>query len=262
MSRCSLLLTLPLILVACGHAHQEPAGPTRTTLAQVTSDGLAAELSSTAALSTGLSTVWLTLSENGQLVTDATVTLLPEMTMPDRKHACPVVGDVTHEGLGIYRGQLVFQMPSGDTGTWSLAAKVVRGGRETLVRFDSLAIGDSGLSRSFTVANAAMPTMPTRYVMSVSFPEGKKVGLNPVVVTLHRMKDMMTFPAVDDATVEMVPEMPAHGHGSPNNVAPASKGAGRYEGVVNFTMPGEWKTTFTVSSAGSVMQTFAIDLML
>jgi hypothetical protein len=56
--------------------------------------------------------------------------------------------------------------------------------------------------------------------------------------------------------------MTAHRHGSPHNLPPASKGAGRYEGVVNFTMPGEWKTTFTVSSAGAVMQTVVIDLKL
>jgi hypothetical protein len=262
MSRWSLLVTLPLALTACGHAAPDPTAPTRTSLAQTSTEGLTAELSSTAALSTGLSTVWLTLTERGQPVTDATVTLLPEMTMPDRKHACPVVGDVVHEGGGVYRGQVVFQMPSGDTGTWSLGAKVTRAAAERLVRFDALAIADSGLSRSFTVANPATPAMPTRYVMSVSFPEGKKVGLNPVLVTLHRMKDMMTFPAVDDATLEMVPEMPAHGHGSPNNVAPTSKGAGRYEGTVNFTMPGEWKTTFTLKAADTVMQTVVIDLML
>lgn len=241
-----------LFFVACGPAAVTP--PPRTVLGTATADGLGGELSSTTALSMGLSTVYLKLSENGAPVTDATVMLMPKMTMPGKAHACPVVGEVVHEGEGVYRGQLVFQMASNDTGTWSLGAKVTRAGVERTLAFD-VVVGDGAFVHAFTVADPNNAAMMTRYVMSVSFPEGKKVGLNPVLVTLHRMKDMMTFPAFDDATVEMVPEMPAHGHGSSNNVAPTLVSPGRYQGTVNLTMPGEWKLTFTLKAAGAVMTT-------
>lgn len=253
MRRLSLVSSL-LALVACGpEVVTQP--PARLVLASTTGDSLDAELASTASLGTGLTTVWLQLKDHGAPVTDATVTLQPLMTMPTKSHACPVVGDVVHEGNGVYRGQLVFQMPSADMGTWSLSAKVVRGGVASKLAFDALAVGDSGLARSFVAGDA-------KYVMSVSHPEALKVGMNPVVVTLHRMQDMMTFPAFDEAAFEMVPEMPAHGHGSSNNVSPTFVAPGRYEGQVNFTMPGEWKTTFTVKAAGALMTTKAFDTTL
>ncbi|MBL8936867.1 MAG: FixH family protein [Archangium sp.] len=254
MRRLSLVSSL-LALVACGPEPVTQQPPARLVLASTSVALFDAELASTATLGTGLTTVWLTLRDHGAPVTDATVTLQPLMTMPTKSHACPVVGEVVHEGNGVYRGQLVFQMPSADMGTWSLSAKVLRGGAESKLTFDALAVGDSGLARSFVASDV-------KYVMSVSYPEALKVGLNPVVVTLHRMQDMMTFPAFDDATLEMVPEMPAHGHGSSNNVAPVLKAPGRYEGVVNYSMLGDWKTTFTVKAAGAVMTTVSIDTKL
>jgi len=39
----------------------------------------------------------------------------------------------------------------------------------------------------------------------------------------------------------MEPEMPAMGHGSPNNVNPVAIGNGHYKGKVNFTMTGLWQ---------------------
>lgn len=255
MRRLISLVSSLLALVACGPEAVTQQPPARLVLASTSVAPFDAELASTAALSTGLTTVWLTLKDQGKPVTDATVMLMPVMTMPTKSHACPVVGETVHEGNGVYRGQLVFQMPSADMGTWSLSAKVVRGGVESKLTFDALAVGDSGLARSFVSGDA-------KYVMSVSYPEALKVGLNPVVVTLHRMQDMMTFPAFDDATLEMVPEMPAHGHGSSNNVAPTLKAPGRYEGVVNFSMLGDWKTMFTVKSATGVMTTQSIDTKL
>lgn len=259
MHRLSSLVVV-LALVACGPAATTPE-PQRTVLGSATVDTLSGQLSSNAALTMGLATVWLKLSDDGAPVTDATLTLLPVMTMPTKSHACPVVGEVVHEGQGVYRGQLVFQMASSDQGTWTLTAKVLRGGVEKKLSFD-VVVGDGATVHAFTVADPANAAMMKRYVMSVSFPDGAKVGLNKVLVTLHRMQDMMTFPAVDDASFEMVPEMPAHGHGSPNNVAPTLVAPGRYEGTVNFTMPGEWKTTFTVKAAGAVMTSKAFDTLL
>ncbi|MBL8921401.1 MAG: FixH family protein [Myxococcaceae bacterium] len=258
MHRLSSLF-LVLVLAACGPAPSTPAP--RTVLGTATVDTLSGELSTSARLSMGLSTVWMKLTDNGAPVTDAAVMLMPVMTMPTKSHACPVVGEVVHQGGGVYRGQLVFQMASADMGTWTLGVKVTRGGVEKKLSFD-VVVGDGSSVHSFTVADPNNAAMMKRYVMSVSFPEGAKVGLNKVLVTLHRMQDMMTFPAFDDASFEMVPEMPAHGHGSPNNVAPTLVAPGRYEGTVNFTMPGEWKTTFTVKAAGAVMTSKAFDTTL
>lgn len=40
--------------------------------------------------------------------------------------------------------------------------------------------------------------------------------------------------------VQIEPDMPSMGHGSPGNQHPMPVGDGRYQGLVNFTMPGPW----------------------
>jgi hypothetical protein len=62
--------------------------------------------------------------------------------------------------------------------------------------------------------------------------------------------DMMNFPADDSYTMEITPEMPSMGHGSPNNVNPTNTGNGHYKGKVNFTMTGEWKVNVLVKKDG------------
>ena len=51
----------------------------------------------------------------------------------------------------------------------------------------------------------------------------------------------MSFPAVNDLTVAIEPEMPSMDHGSPNNIDPTLLEAGHYKGRVNFTMTGWWR---------------------
>ena len=49
--------------------------------------------------------------------------------------------------------------------------------------------------------------------------------------------------------------MPSMNHGSPNNVDPASTGAGIYKGEVNFTMTGYWqvKLDFFTASQDTII---------
>lgn len=56
----------------------------------------------------------------------------------------------------------------------------------------------------------------------------------------------MNFPPVSDLTVEITPEMPSMGHGSPNNVNPVYIENGHYKGKVNFTMTGDWRIHLTL----------------
>lgn len=253
MTRKSPLVVLALALAsACGPA---PAAEKRSALGTATAETLSGELASTAAPATGLTTVWLSLTESGAPVTDATLTLMPKMTMSSMSHACPVVGEVVSEGQGVYRAQLVFQMASSETDTWKLDVKVERPGKDAKVLSYPLTVADSGLARVFTVKDPSNESMSTKYVMSFSVDGAPKVGLNTAVITLHTMKDMMTFVPFDTATLEMVPEMPSMGHGSSNNVAPTLKSPGRYEGTINFSMMGEWKTTVTVKSGDALLST-------
>ncbi len=256
---CRLSPLLLLGLAACG-AGEPP--PTPTTVATASQGTLTGELKAVGALSTGLSTVWVDLRDQGAAVKDATLTLMPLMTMPTQQHACPVVGDVVADGEGSWKGQLVFQMASDEMDTWSLGVKVERPGQDPLTLDFPLSVADSGLASVFSVPDPNDASKSTKYVMSFSVDGQPKVGLNTAVVTLHTMVDMMTFAPFDAATLEMVPEMPAMGHGSSGNLAPTLVSPGRYEGRVNFSMKGEWKTTLSVTSHDVQMTSASFDLVL
>jgi hypothetical protein len=121
--------------------------------------------------------------------------------------------------------------------------------------FDHLTVADTGRAKSFTVTDPATSST-TKYLASLNFKAAPKVGLNPIIVTLHRMQDMMTFAPVDDAAFALDPQMPSMGHGSPGSVNPTLTSSGRYEGQLSFSMAGDWETTVTVTTrAGAPLGT-------
>ena len=67
---------------------------------------------------------------------------------------------------------------------------------------------------------------------------------------------MMTFPAEDNFSITMTPEMPSMGHGSPNNVNPVLTKNGHYKGKVNFTMTGDWRINLVLNKEGKSTTTF------
>ena len=63
------------------------------------------------------------------------------------------------------------------------------------------------------------------------------------------------WPALNGLTVEIDPQMPSMGHGSPNNENPLFLDNGHYEGAVNFTMGGYWEVNLLFKDAnGNVMK--------
>ena len=54
--------------------------------------------------------------------------------------------------------------------------------------------------------------------------------------------------------VEIDPQMPTMGHGSPNNVNPVHMEMGHYVGKVNFSMGGYWEINVKIKDAsGNVL---------
>ena len=55
---------------------------------------------------------------------------------------------------------------------------------------------------------------------------------------------------IDDATLTVDPQMPAHGHGSTEDPVVEGRGDGRYDAFpVTFQMPGTWVVTVTALAA-------------
>ena len=77
--------------------------------------------------------------------------------------------------------------------------------------------------------------------------------MNDFEIVLHKKVSMMDFPAIENYTIEIVPEMPSMGHGSPNNVNPIHLANGHYIGKVNFTMTGLWKIKLKLYKNGTLI---------
>lgn len=89
------------------------------------------------------------------------------------------------------------------------------------------------------------------YIMTLIKPVNPGLGLNTFTCLLHRTSDDLNYHEVDSADMFIKPWMVAHGHGSSNNVNPSRLGGGKYEGKVNFTMPGYWEVQDSIKINGT-----------
>lgn len=254
MKRLALVLAAALAVAGCASdpAADAPAVKTPVATATTTTGGLTVELLSDRALETGMTPIYVKVSAGGAAVTDADVTFEPLMAMSGgMNHACPV-GKPQIGSDGLYHGYANFGMATSMMGSWSAKVGVTRPGQARVeASFPTLVVTDSGRAKSFQDFDPDT-LVTTKYLASIRFLSGPAVGLNPAVITLHRMAGMMSFPPVDDATIHWVPSMPSMGHGSTGNVDPVLATSGVYQGTIGFSMTGEWETavTFTRPRSG------------
>jgi hypothetical protein len=256
MNRSVLSLVLLALVSACGASAAQSAAVAKTSLGQTTVGGLSVELFTDSQLQTGLSPLYLKLTDSGaHVITDATLTVTPQMTMSGgMQHGAPVFGDPSVNSSGLYHVNVVFQMASSATDIWAVSVDIARAGAAAVhAQFNALTVVDSG--RAVVFSYTATGGTQSNYVASFNLTGAAKVGLNPVVFTLHQAQDMMPFAPVDDATLVLDPEMPSMGHGAPGSVNPTLASSGRYSGQVAFSMAGTWQTTVTVSEAGQTLGT-------
>jgi hypothetical protein len=253
MKRIALALAAALAVTGCASDPAADAAATKTTVATATTSagGLTVELQSDRGLETGMTPIYLKVSSGGQAVTDADVTFEPLMAMSGgTSHTCPV-GKPEIGSDGLYHGYANFGMATSMMGAWSARVGVTRPGQARVeASFPVLVVTDSGRAKSFQDFDPDT-LVTTKYLASIRFPAGPAVGLNPTIVTLHRMAGMMSFPAVADATIHMVPSMPSMGHGSTGNVDPVLVTSGVYQGTLGFSMTGTWETRITFSRPAS-----------
>ena len=182
----------------------------------------------------------------GNRITNATVELYPLMSMTSgMQHACPVESPEGDEATNsLFPGSLTFIMGTSEMGSWELEVEVfnTNANKSGSVEFDiTVVVPTVPRLKSFTEGTVS-------YFVSYMFPNTPKVGVNDIEVMINKRETMMSFPGTDKFTIGMEPEMPSMGHGSPNNVDPVHTGNGHYTGKVNFTMTGEWRLNFALTS--------------
>ncbi len=187
-------------------------------------------------------------------IKDAHIQFMPVMTMPQTTgmpmvHACPVENPAETAVNGVFPGVVAFVMPSMG-GSWKLSTMIHnhKNDKEGTASFDIVVASASPAVMSVFTATTADAS---KLVLSLVEPASPKVGMNDIEFTLHRKANMMSWPADSTYTIEITPEMPSMGHGSPNNVNPTHTGNGHYKGKVNFTMTGEWKVNVLVKKDGT-----------
>lgn len=180
---------------------------------------------------------------------DGHLTINPIMDMGMMQHSAPIENQTGSKPSDkLWKAQVVFSMG----GTWKLNLSFHNHANDLE--------GDGTVT--FSVNNPPLPLVKsltlaaddsTKVLITLVQPMHPKIGLNDIEFTVHQKADMMTFPAVNDYTIEIEPTMPSMGHGSPHNVHPILTENGHYKGVVNFTMSGLWRIQLTLKKNGVVL---------
>lgn len=186
-----------------------------------------------------------------EYVTDVAISIYPEMDMGAMRHTAPTEHpELDGENPGFYKGAVVFIMPSGDAGSWSVEVAVDNNGTKDTALIDIPLVELPEAGRMYSMVSEADGG---KYFISLVKPLSPKVGLNNFEITIHKKESMVSFPAVNDLTVDMEPEMPSMDHGSPNNIDPKIDADGHYKGRVNFTMTGWWRVNLTLAKDTTVI---------
>lgn len=195
-------------------------------------------------LTTGYNPLYIALFDaKGKRLEQASISLMPLMDMMTMKHAAPVENPASQDAVdGYFPGAVVFTMPSGEMGSWTLTIGVEVNGQTDKVILP-VTVKEPATSRLKSFVSA---TDGTKYYVAYLQQQQPKVGVNDLEVAVFRKNTMMDFPAVTNLTMELEPEMPTMGHGSPNNENPVHIGNGHYKGKVNFTMTGLWYLHLTL----------------
>lgn len=262
---CVLVFLMPAFAVSCkenGPVVEEQVQFLK--IAEAVSSGSSFDVVfyATDSLFVGYNNVYFKITDKstGLKLKNATLALQPLMDMTTFSHACPVENPADTLGSeGYFKGAVLFSMIG--TNSWSLTVNIDANGKSETVLFPIPKVKSTVPVKKMVVIDS-LSTGPntwviTKYPISLVEPKTWKVGNNPFEITIHTMASMMNFPCCEDLTVEITPEMPSMGHGSPNNVNPVSMGNGHYLGTVNFTMTGDWRINMVIKKGGRIISSKA-----
>lgn len=260
ISRYFLIICLAIILNSCNKDDTPVSDPGLLKVNEAVSSGSSFKVAfyATDSLFVGYNKVFFKILDNssGLGISKATLALHPLMNMGTYSHACPLenpAGDMN--ALGYFEGAILFSMPGKNS--WSLSADVTANGKSETVNFQIDNVKATSPVKKMVVidslSNGSGGWIITKYPISILPPPNWKVGINLFEITIHTMASMMSFPIVTDMTVEIDPNMPSMGHGSPNNVNPVHTANGHYAGSVNFTMTGAWRINMVIKKGDRVI---------
>ncbi len=209
---------------------------------------------STKTFETGYNEVYVSLfdSVDGTPLSAGHFDVIPMMNMGTMVHSCPVENtEDTTTTNGYFKSAVVFSMP-GTSSQWSLNL-MFHNHKNGLEGEGTLGVNVASSSPAkFKSVVLSLDSNKSVFISMVK-PKNPQVGINNFEITLHQKASMMSFPSINNYSVEIVPEMPSMGHGSPNNINPVNTGNGHYVGKVNYTMTGLWYVHLNIYKNGTLI---------
>ncbi len=189
---------------------------------------------------TGYNNVSIRIKEKASsiYIKNAMLSWMPMMQMPTMQHSCPK-SEIT-KSVGketVYEGFVIYQMTNADGSGWSLTVNYSIDGTDYTASSDIVVLqSEKQNTTSF------MGSDDSRYIIALIEPNEPKITINDLKVGLFKMKNMMTFPVVEDYTIALDPRMPGMGnHSSPNNTDLSYNAEDHmYHGDLSLTMTGYW----------------------
>ena len=256
------LLAIALFATSCKKEETNPGTPVDDPLSEyvLISETPATTLDYTIkiyaqeALFVGYNYILVQVKDNatGEILDNPDVMFMPVMEMNSgMMHACPLEQPTYNTSLQVMEGTITFVMPSMGQGKWNLGLKLKNtAGTEEDINID-VDVMQKAEPQLFSFVSAHNPNQNV-FVALVN-PRMPQIGINDFEIVAYERQSMMSWPALEMLNIEIDPEMPTMGHGSPNNVNPIDMGEGHYLGKVNFTMSGYWKVNMKFETATNEM---------
>ncbi len=256
------LLAIALFATSCKKEETTPTTPTEDPLSeyvlisesQVNALDYTVKVYAQEALFVGYNYILVQVEDNasGEILNNPDVMFMPVMEMNSgMMHACPLEQPTYNTSLQVMEGTITFVMPSMGMGKWNLGLKLKNSSgteEEIKIEVDIVQKAEPQLF-SFISANDSNQ----RVFVALVNPRMPKIGINDFEIAVYEKQTMMSWPAVELLNIEIDPEMPTMGHGSPNNENPTDMGEGHYLGKVNFTMSGYWKVNMKFKTSTNEM---------
>lgn len=210
----------------------------------------------TDSLAVGYNEIYIEVKDSeGDLRNLSSPIIKPIMYMPTKTHSAPASETeiVEANGSTYLKADIYFVMPSMEGSQWVLRVSGERADGSSMETEINVDVANSSLQHKMKV-NDRM------YILTYVQPKTPVVGGDEYEVAVHYKQDMMNFPALESAQVEIDPFMDmggGEGHGPTSVQAVADEqGNGRYKGDIVYNMSGEWQLTFSVTAGDSVDITF------
>ena len=174
-----------------------------------------------------------------QYVNNAEMSWMPMMHMHGMGHSAPHSGLNNSEHNSVYKGHIVFQMAGNQDEYWDITLNYNFNGQAISEAYRMDVVEPSnGLKK----VQVFMGIDDKKYVLAYVNPKEPKVAVNDLRAVLYEMKDMMSFPVVENYKITVDPRMPGmNNHTSPNNQDMTYNSTLKsYDGKLSLTMTGYW----------------------